>query len=69
MKVEEQFPFLSILQFYDSIVKLFAHWASLYSVDLSNELVCRLIVGRRADCDRRPVSFEGIDQGCLGRLT
>ena len=26
-------------------------------------------VGRRANCDRRPVSFEGIDQGCLGRLT
>ena len=28
-----------------------------------------LLVGRHANCDRRPVSFEGMDQGCLGRLT
>lgn len=38
--------------------------------EIERELAFKpIIVGRRANCDRPPVSFEGIDQGCLGRLT
>ena len=40
----------------------------------SNHLIllskeAREAIERRANCDRRPVSYVGIDQGCLDHLT